>query len=1258
MAAIEQIYGTHCSYGSSAIERRDGDTASRVLGYSARASSLAQEELRRQYRIIERYLYYYLPSDSPPERKLELTADNAPRRLLYHPSIGGVQVLLHVAYRQWDVNHQSPGAYFAHALLQPREADVPPWSLIDCLRLWQAPGWRLEDAASIPHDLPALNTLSDLLRHSEDSASFAAENARIDDELLKSFLHDSQWHPHSVCINERWRNMPQSERLRMFRTAFAGFLDIFSSPRDSALLVIEPDIAALFFYGIARLLPERMRSTLSFSTYETHPDQLTTRLAAIVFENATTDVKPDRYQKGFVLNTFFDNRCTQLRKSENAYVSFILDSLKDAAEWSEIDDLLGSFDQAGAESVEHLEELVRAHNVGSRILDPSSSFKRSELSSTTQVGNLVRSMVENEFQGQPSDEKLGALANSPEHLFLVLEMIAGNRPLASCEHASSVLLDRIPSEDFAEFLRLKQVSESYKAKALANYLRKRSKLPPQCDELWNALKDNRWQGSLLLDALRQIEVPQLEAIVRTNNSRPAPPADLVFLHLLLAIGNRQGGDHTLTTLARTFDLPTISSTVQRLGSRVDKLSKAVKAAFCKKAIRRLDEVHRFPEQIKDNLKWLKSVRSLLNADDANRLDSWEAIVNSLESKARQFGSESRSLVKKRGHNPEAFGQELANNLRVAMPHKMQPDPLSPDERAVYLKNIAEHFKCGELLPDHFEQGITTCMSLGSWKTLNANRNAKGGEDIKQLIIVSRKKIGSFLLSTTGIGTCLAAVFAVVVIFGAMRILPMIRQQPSSPAQLPLPKSNATMQPGGSPNKAGPATTSSASSVSSKKGTTPAKTSNDDKKTKPLAADVHTAPAVAPTASKTQNSATKSLILKEPIAAAPKSAVAADLQKQSESQPAVAESQPAQPQDASPPVSIPISEPPPSTAIATLPVPEVAVQPHPVRELPTSQRAMPRVEAKLPSEDFPKRNRTTVLISDATGMSLTKLIGLGVGDFFTFHENNETTLVLRKTGASDDIARFSIDKDKLKYIVSLERDSKDMETVLNSLRHSILQVRTSNGEPLYISLQTINAQNRAVRLHVSDGKVIVPLTEHKLPLAPQLCVGAGHYLNAEGILLDVDHLNQYAPNRLRIGDEDLQLMASDSLGEVDKKIKELKKDIEGLDEYVAKCKAYHDDKKSRKDYDDIDKMAKRMRYKYGEKNTYPEFEKEKAVAQSLKMFEALKTKCTSTLVRLNNTPPYIEAAMFRVITSDEVEILVPLIDSPEPIVKDSPEPPVK
>ena len=139
MSIIQQIYCTHCTHGSSALERREGDLAHRMLGYSARAGSLEAQELRKCYRQLERYAYYYLPRDTPGEEKLRLIAASAPRRLIFFPSTSGLQVAGQVCYRQTDTEGR-PGSYFAHVLFQDEQNGLGRWSPVDCLKLWNARG--------------------------------------------------------------------------------------------------------------------------------------------------------------------------------------------------------------------------------------------------------------------------------------------------------------------------------------------------------------------------------------------------------------------------------------------------------------------------------------------------------------------------------------------------------------------------------------------------------------------------------------------------------------------------------------------------------------------------------------------------------------------------------------------------------------------------------------------------------------------------------------------------------------------------------------------------------------------------------------------------------------------------------------------------------------------------------------------------------------------------------------------------------------
>ena len=209
MTTIHQMYCTHCTHGSSALQRREGDLAERTFGYSVRSGSLDGDQLQESYRQIEPLVYYHLPRDTPDEQKLRLCAASAPRRLFYVPSAGGLQLLGQVCYRTTD-SEGRPGSYFAHLVFQDRQGDSSLWSPADALRLWGAAGWMTQDSPEIPFKLEPLGAIADVL---------SGAPTGIDDNVLASFLREPAESPEFIdpaeVVAERWRTMEPGQRSGM-----------------------------------------------------------------------------------------------------------------------------------------------------------------------------------------------------------------------------------------------------------------------------------------------------------------------------------------------------------------------------------------------------------------------------------------------------------------------------------------------------------------------------------------------------------------------------------------------------------------------------------------------------------------------------------------------------------------------------------------------------------------------------------------------------------------------------------------------------------------------------------------------------------------------------------------------------------------------------------------------------------------------------------------------------------------------------------
>lgn len=476
MKPIHQLYATHCTYGSSALEQRDGELAERVLGYSARAGSLDRAELRNCYRQVERFLYYYLPTDTPTEEKLRLEAGSAPRRMFFCPSLGELQVLGQISYRQQDTAGR-PGSYFGHVLLG-RRADGA-WPVLECLKLWGA-AWIDEDSPGLAQMLATLSNL-DELRDGKRPA--------IDDDVLLSFLKTPPGEPFDDpgnIIPDRWKISAPAERVELLTETLQGFLNLGSQRRENLLLVVEPAIAALLFYGVARLLPTgAVRDSMSFSTFEPNADRLPVSLAATVFHDPeTTDLRPEAYRRrGYVHNTFLD-RHSDHGRPEGLYGPLLVSALL-AEGFDGVDRLFSGFDAAGAKTAEDLELLADVHRLVPQVLDSEAPlgetrWRKSDVA-VRYLSLAVHRQLANDAVGWP---QLRGLIGSPNQL-LVMELIASAPDAGDIQAPLQFLLRKLPPDKFGELLASERLPRSAKIEALAFYLSSVGQFPEHCESLWS-----------------------------------------------------------------------------------------------------------------------------------------------------------------------------------------------------------------------------------------------------------------------------------------------------------------------------------------------------------------------------------------------------------------------------------------------------------------------------------------------------------------------------------------------------------------------------------------------------------------------------------------------------------------------------------------------------------------------------------------------------------------------------------------------------
>ena len=507
MSVIHQIYCTHCTYNTSALQRREGPTASETAGWDARAASLRDHDLRRVYGQLGPYKYYALPRDASREDNLRYTAATAPRRLAYYPSCSGsgLRMVGQVCHRQRDSSKEGRygGVYFSHVLAS--EPDDEPWSVLDCLQLWDGP-WVSEDSPALPHDLETLAVPLELLQ---------ARRPALDDNLLWSFLTNppgrSFRDPHNV-IPERWKNRSAADRVALLRLVLEGHLgQRLALRREGVLLVAEPELAALLFYGVARLLPDGpLRQEISFSTYEPSPDRLNVLLAATTFVRPeTSDLQREMYHgQGFVHNTFLGktSEVSDRSRKPSAYTHLVFDIVLSHG-WNDLDEFLAGLERVKVSDVHDLDLLVRLRAIAPALIRPDSPLPdlpdlRSEVCWAylgQAVGHGLAACADPTKQ---LEQLAGSNSNKP---ILLLELMAGEGNDGDTPKTVRSLLENLRHDLLPKLLESPRVAHRFKAEAVVHYVNRHHRFPDNCPSLWELPPDNRPGG-------RQTE-PLLEAVI-------------------------------------------------------------------------------------------------------------------------------------------------------------------------------------------------------------------------------------------------------------------------------------------------------------------------------------------------------------------------------------------------------------------------------------------------------------------------------------------------------------------------------------------------------------------------------------------------------------------------------------------------------------------------------------------------------------------------------------------------------------------------
>lgn len=588
---INQLYCTHCTYGTSALHRHTGNVRTQPFEYSTRAGSVEKSISHQTFQRFEQQFFRGIPmaGDAPVDVRRR-DATGAPwRRLVYSPSVDGLHLLANVCYRTTDTAGRL-GSYFAHVLIQ--EASEGPWNPVDCLKLWGAPFWttadkELSDSEAESFELARLDSLNQ-----DGSGTFVNDHALTEfltNDAARSAADESKIDPALDVFPARWRRIPAAKRQQFLTDLLHAVMELDFNLQERLTIAVEPAVAALLFYGIFRLLPPALGQPLSFSTFESHLERSATVLTAHDFaDHNTTDLLPETYRiRGFVINTYRSLTNLKFRHPESRFAAMMVQSfIREGADAKfRLAQQLPTETGLTRENYEslatvhqHIMDLVAGHEVAPELLTRLPKPERQF------AGRVMAFQI-----AAAADDDVKNLARSPAYLW-ALDLVTGIVQDPTAKQAVKRLVTLLPPKAQNGFFALPKLSSAWKVAWLKSHLqRSNGQFPQNCPSLWF---DGSSQPNEVLSELLRNATPE-----QASAWQASVPAECLWSFAAALAGAAQsdpGKRPLLATVIEKVDDDGLCKLLDKTSGRAD----AFLANFAPGDARFQDRLGRFSDGIR------------------------------------------------------------------------------------------------------------------------------------------------------------------------------------------------------------------------------------------------------------------------------------------------------------------------------------------------------------------------------------------------------------------------------------------------------------------------------------------------------------------------------------------------------------------------------------------------------------------------------------------------------------------------------------
>ena len=589
------------------------------------------------------------------------------------------------------------------------------------------------DSAEHGFVLPALDRLDSML---------GGEPARIDDQALLAFLRGDN-RPFASCLPDRWLDLVPARRVETLRRMLGALLTTGTTRRQTLLVAMEPEVAALFFYGVGRLLPPgKVRAGVSMSTFEASADRLITALAATTFWNPPTaefDVEALR-GRGIALNTFGD--FSGGPENRSAYAESAIQRLLEEG-WEVVDHWLEMIASAGPDRIEALEGFAQTEHAMAAVFRSAGGTDESWRTDAglTQFARLLAEERLAAFDG--AEAAFNNLCGGASHA-TILELAAANAPGRAPDRGIRFLLERLPEGRIAAFVGADRIDDAWKIELLSGRINATGRMPAGCEWIWDEdggqapLAATRRQA-IAVDVMNRLAAGAAVAVLGSMDaSRRLAAVD----RLMDACDGNPAQWGVLAEVVRRLDVTSLTDAWRKLGSRFFEVPDSAGEAVAARLLEVLNTLHEHSSEFVQRLEFLEAGRRWLGDPDADRrLAAWlrcrEAMVELAGMK--ETGGTWRHLTAARRFEPAA--QRMTEAAVEAMPASLLEDDRQGSAKQERLRAIGRQLAGGEpFLPPNLWQNeaiwkkISWRIEMGSWPSAPLHKMAGGTADRRQMWI--------------------------------------------------------------------------------------------------------------------------------------------------------------------------------------------------------------------------------------------------------------------------------------------------------------------------------------------------------------------------------------------------------------------------------------------------------------------------------------------------------------------------------------------